>query len=354
MKALQLVHIGELAEVELPVPAPGVGELQIKTAAATICTSDLNDIARNPFGIKLPRVLGHEGAGVVAAIGSGVSGFAVGDRVAAHPVIPCGQCESCRRGLGHLCDHMGHLGLDRDGTFAEHFCLPASRARLIPEGVDGAVAALVEPVSVCLEAVRRARVSAGETVLVLGDGPFGIMISRLALLAGPARLILVGRHDFRLRQVPEAIRINERQSMDAARAVLAAAAGSPSGPRGGSSGSQRGGVDAAVLAAGSPAGVALCLRCLRPRGRLVIFSGLEAPAPVDLFRLHVKELEILGACNDEGYLDEAVGLLADPRLALDTLITHRLPFAEWRRAFALASGGKDEALKVAMTFGEAA
>jgi threonine dehydrogenase-like Zn-dependent dehydrogenase len=338
MKALQLLRLGELAEVKLPVPAPGRGELLIRTVAATICTSDLNDIARNPFGIRLPRVLGHEGAGVVAAIGSGVSGFAVGDRVAAHPVIPCGQCESCVRRLGHLCDRMGHLGLDRDGAFADYFCLPAPQARHLPEGVDTAVGALLEPVSVCLEAIRRARVAPGETILVLGDGPFGILISRLALMQDPAKLVLVGRHDFRLRQVPEAIRINERQSGDVPRAVLDATGG---------------GVDAAILAVGSAAGADLCLRSLRPRGRLVIFSGLEAPVPLDLFRLHVKELEILGACNDEGYLDEALGLLASPRLGLDALITHRLPFPEWRRAFALASGGKDEALKVAIVFGEA-
>ena len=84
----------------------------------------------------------------------------------------------------------------------------------------------------------------------------------------------------------------------------------------------------------------------------MIFSGLLGPVPVDLFRLHVKELEILGACNDQDYLDEALACLSDPALKLDSLITHRVPFADWRRAIQLASRGKDEALKVAITFGE--
>lgn len=339
MRALQLREVGLLEEVELPVPSPKPDEVLIRTVATTICTSDLADISHNPFGTVLPRVLGHEGAGLVVGVGEGVAGLKVGDRVAAHPVIPCEKCESCQRGLGHLCDQMGHLGVDREGTFAEYFAIPARRVRRLPEGVDTAVGALVEPVAVCLEAVRRARVSAGETVLVVGDGPFGIIISRLLLRLEPARLVLVGRHDFRLGQVPEATRINEREVGDVTEAVCDAAGGR--------------GVDAAILAAASAEGVGLCLRSLRARGRLVLFSGIPAPVAVDLFRVHVKELEILGACNDQGYLDEALCCLSDQDLGLGSLITHRLPFSDWRQAFDLAARGKDEALKVAMVFGEA-
>ncbi len=334
MRALQLRAIGDFGEVAFPVPSPKPDEVLIRTLATTICTSDLTDINHNPFGTPLPRILGHEGAGVVVAVGSEVTEFQAGDRVTAHPVIPCGKCESCQRGLDHLCDDMGHLALDREGTFAEYFAMPARRVRHIPDGLDPAVAALVEPVAVCLEAVRRARIAAGERVLVLGDGPFGLMISRLALRQKPSRVAIVGRHDFRLRRVPEALAINEK-TYDAA-TILA----------------ELGGVDAAILAAGSGAGVKLCLDALRPRGRLVIFSGLLDPVPLDLFRLHVKELELLGACNDQGYLDEALACLNDPDLGLASIVTHRVPFDDWRRAIELASRGKDEALKVAITFGE--
>jgi threonine dehydrogenase-like Zn-dependent dehydrogenase len=88
MRVLQLWAPNTLKQVQLPVPAPGPDELLVRTAATTICSSDLNDIARNPFGIRLPRVLGHEGAGIVQATGEQVRGFQRGDRVAAHPVIP--------------------------------------------------------------------------------------------------------------------------------------------------------------------------------------------------------------------------------------------------------------------------
>ncbi|MBN1580693.1 MAG: alcohol dehydrogenase catalytic domain-containing protein, partial [Anaerolineae bacterium] len=121
MKALQFQAIGQVNLVEIDLPRIGEDELLIKTGATTICTSDLNDIRENPFGIELPVVLGHEGAGTVVAVGNRVSSFRVGDRVAAHPVHPCGQCHNCRRGWGHLCASMAHFGLNRPGTFAQYF-----------------------------------------------------------------------------------------------------------------------------------------------------------------------------------------------------------------------------------------
>ena len=338
MRALQLQGINRLVEVQVPVPRPGSDEVLVRTVSTTVCTSDLNDIAHNPFGIVLPRVMGHEGAGVVAATGESVKGFQVGDRVAAHPVIPCRACDNCRRGLGHLCSNMGHLGLDRDGTFAEYFRLRADRVRRVPAGVPLSAASLLEPVAVCLEAVERGRVQRGDSVLVVGDGPFGILIARLASRASPRRIILVGRHDFRLSQVPDAVRIHEKRTTDVRQAVRAANEGI--------------GLDVAILAAGTQSALDLCAASLRARGRVVAFSAIQGPASFDLFRLHTQELEILGACNDPDLMDAALERLTDPQLRLGSLVTHRLPFDQWSRAFELARSGKDEALKVALEFGD--
>lgn len=225
MRALQLQALHQLVEVRLPVPSPRPDEVLIRTTATTICTSDLNDIAHNPFSITLPRVLGHEGAGVVAQLGAEVEGFGIGDPVTAHPVIPCRSCENCQRGLGHLCANLGHLGLDRDGTFAEYFRVRADRVRRLPPGVDFRFASLLEPVAVCLEAVDRGRIAAGETVLVLGDGPFGVLIARLALERRSARVVLVGHHAFRLRQVAGVTAVNARQSTDLPHAIREACGG---------------------------------------------------------------------------------------------------------------------------------
>lgn len=338
MRALQLFEPGRLREAQLPIPPPGPDDVLIRTSSTTICTSDLNDIAHNPFGIVLPRVLGHEGAGVIAAIGEKVQGFRPGDAVAAHPVIPCRQCGNCRRGLEHLCSRMGHLGLDRDGTFAEYFCIRADRVRRVPAGTSLHVASLLEPVAVCLEAVERGRIQPGDTVLVVGDGPFGILIARLATRCRPGKVILVGRHSFRLAQAPGAIPIHEKQTLNIREAVWAATNGQ--------------GADAAVMAAGTQAALDLCLASLRARGRAVIFSAIQGEATFDLFRVHTQELDILGACNDLNLIDSALACLMDPDLKLSSLVTHRLPFDQWERAFELARHGKDEVLKVSLNFAE--
>lgn len=325
MRALQMRAVGELMPTELPVPIPGPRDVLIRTLAATLCTSDLHDLDRNPFGIALPRVLGHEAAGVVVSVGAEVRGFPPGTRVAAHPVVPCETCVECSRGFGHLCLQMGHLGYDRDGAFAEYFVQRSDRIRPLPESVPATVGALLEPVAVCLQAVARAGPVVGREVLIAGDGPFGNLIARLVVRAGARRVVVSGRQPFRLGRIPgvEAVTNAPRASMDIA-----------------------------ILAVSAPAAAEECLAALRPRGRLVLFSALAHPPALDLFSVHVRELEIVGACNDEDRLDSALRCLSDPGLAIADLITHALPFAEWAEAFALARDGHDRALKVALTFPE--
>ncbi len=328
MEALQMRATGGLTLATLPVPAPGPRDALIRTLAATICTSDLHDLARNPFNIPLPRVLGHEAAGVIVACGAEARDLAPGMRVAVHPVVPCGECAECARGFGHLCARVGHLGYDRDGAFAEFFVQRADRVRRLPDDVPASVGALLEPAAVCLQAIARAGDVRGRDVLVAGDGPFGNIIARLAMRGGARRVIVAGREPFRLSRIPGVETITTAPPANSA--------------------------DLAILAVSSAEAAAGCLAALRPRGRLVVFSALHQPAALDLFSLHLRELEIVGACNDEDRLDQAMECLRDPALALREIITHELPFAQWREAFALARDGHDRALKVALTFPEAA
>jgi threonine dehydrogenase-like Zn-dependent dehydrogenase len=113
-------------------------------------------------------------------------------------------------------------------------------------------------------------------------------------------------------------------------------------------------MDIAILAVSSAEAALSCLASLRPRGRLVLFSALPDGAPLDLVSLHLRELEIVGACNDEERLDDALQCLGDPSLALHEIVTHLVPFAQWPEAFTLARDGHDRALKVALTFSEPA
>ena len=336
MQALMLKDIGQVELVEMPVPAIQEDQLLIKTGAATICTSDLNDIRSNPFGTPLPVVFGHEGAGTVAAVGVAVQGFRPGDRIATHPVHPCRACRACQEGLEHLCPHMQHFGINLPGTMAEYYVVRQDRARKIPDTVDFPLASLAEPVSVCLEALAQARLTKGGSLLIVGDGPFGVLIARLASTLDLAKIVIAGRHTFRLSFAGQAVQINTRSVADPLRAMQEAA---PSL-----------GYDAAILAVGTSQAFSECLQCLKPKGRLVVFSAIPEATPVDLFSVHVRELEIIGACNDQERFDAAVQMLADPRLSLASLITHRLPLHAFRQALRLAESGREEAMKVTLVF----
>jgi threonine dehydrogenase-like Zn-dependent dehydrogenase len=333
MKAILLREKDHIELVEVEQPAPEPDELLVRTGAAIICTSDLNDIHENPFGIRLPVVIGHEGAGTVAALGSAVQGFQAGDRVATHPVHPCGSCETCRSGSAHLCPNMEHFGIHLPGTMAGYYRVRQDRARRIPDTVTFPLAALAEPVSVCLEALAQARLSPGQSLLIIGDGPFGLIMARLAARMELARVSLSGWHDFRLALAGPVTAINTHGLADPLAALRELSGGL--------------GYDAVLLAAGSRQAFAEGFALLKPRGRLVVFSAITGSTPVDLFTVHVRELEIVGACNDQDRFDEAVEMLSDPRLGLAELVTHRFPLDEYRQAFALAADGKDRAVKVA-------
>lgn len=337
MKALVLDSPGKLIMKDVPIPELGRNELLIQTKAATICTSDLHDIQYNQFGIKLPMTMGHEGAGIVAAIGEDVKDFKIGDEVCAHPVMPCGQCSSCCRGLGHLCDNMSHLGIDKGGVFAEYFAIRQDRVRAKPDSLDFAAATLMEPVCVCIEALQRAQVGPGKNVLILGDGPFGILMSRLCRQYPDIKILMLGRHDYRLAFAgASVIQINEKKVGSVEEHIRETTEGM--------------GIDSAILCVGTNQAADLAIKVLRSRGTLAVFSAIPGRPAIDMFKVHVKELTIAGSCNDMGYLDQALDYLQDPHLGLPDVITHQLPFEEFRQAFDLAANGKDRALKVSMTF----
>ena len=323
MKAIQLKEPRKMVLTELPVPKPKSNEVLIKTKAATICTSDLHDIESNPFKIKLPNVLGHEGAGVIVECGENVKNFIPGMRVATHPVVPCGICEECRRGLEHLCSNMGHLGIDRLGTYAEYFIQREDRVRQIPDDMSFPLGSLLEPVANSLQAISRAGNIAFKKVLVVGDGPFGNIIARLAVKAGAAKVMVSGKHPYRLGMIP---------GVEIVSNVI------------------KNSVDIAILAVSSAEAVRTCMSSLRKRGRLVVFSLVEDPLPIDLFNLHISELEIIGCCNDEFKIDESLACLRDPGLNLSEIITHQISFEKWEQAFFLAKDRHSDALKVSIVF----
>ncbi len=334
MKALVLEDKEKLVMKDVPKPIPKSDELLIKTKASTICTSDIIDIQHNPFGIEFPMIIGHEGAGIVVAMGDEVTEFKLGDEITAHPVIACGECESCLRGLSHLCDCMEHLGLNHGGTFAEYFTIRKDRVRKKPDNMSFPQATLMEPMCVCIEAVKRANVQPGHRVLVIGDGPFGIMISNICSTINDTQVILLGRHEFRMNHAKNAIKVNGNAYPDVYKKIMEITDGK--------------GVDSAVLCVGTNVALDTAVECLRSRGTLSIFSGIHGKASIDMFRVQVKELNLCGSCNDMDYLDDA--LLSLSNGDADGIITHEFPFDEYQTAFRMATYSKSDALKITLCF----
>jgi len=339
MKAILLEAPNKASLREIPIPTPRPDEILIKTKAATVCTSDIIDMQNGIFADHMPIVMGHEAAGIVAAIGEDVTGINVGDGVAVHPVMPCYACSSCVRGLSHLCDEMKHLCFNCPGVFAEYFITRPDCVRIKPPNMSFAVASLMEPVCVCLEAVSRAQVNEDSRVLIAGDGPFGIMMSKIcALLRNPDLIIHTGFYDTRLAHINDRLTytINVNNVPDLAGKIMEYTDGY--------------GIDSAILCVSDPAALDVCVEVLRSRGILVLFTALPEKTPIDLMRVHLKELHIIGSNNDENYMDEAMRLLASPIMKLHSIITHEIPFGQWEEAFHLASEGKEHCLKVSMIF----
>jgi threonine dehydrogenase-like Zn-dependent dehydrogenase len=318
--------------IDAPVPVPSDDQVLVKTSATTLCTSDVIDIEHNPFGLGFPAVLGHEASGTIVEVGRAVRSLSAGQRVATHPVHPCRRCDSCKAGYGHLCENMLHFGLNMPGTFAEYYVAREDRVRATE--VDGLRACLAEPLSVCLEALEQARLSPDSSLLIIGDGPFGVIMARLAERKQVKRLVLVGWSDFRLSFAAGSCTINIRGMPDPVGRLLQGNHGAP--------------YDAVILAVASSEAIDQALRCLRPKGRLVIFAGYTEAQTIDLNLVHLKELELVGACNDEDRFDDALTLLKDA--SWSELITHQITFEDFERAFELVRFRKDECMKVALMF----
>lgn len=334
MKALVLQALNQVSYTDVALPTPTDEQLLIKTAASTLCTSDLHDIAENPFGAPLPLTMGHEGAGTVVQVGAAVSGFQVGDRVVTHPVHPCGACRACQDGMAHLCEAMGHFGLNMPGTFAEYYVVRADRARKLPTAVPFAVAALFEPLCVCLEALAQAHLKPGDHLLIVGDGPFGLLMAHLAQRMALGQVVLAGHQPFRLAHAgQQTITVNTAATTNPGEAMLAA----------------NGGVDydAVILATDSKVAFASSLPCVRRKGRFVVFASLLGDTPIDLMLVQTKELEVVGACNDAERLDDALAYLVAEHATLAPLITHTFPLEAYAEAVAIAAQGQAEAIKVA-------
>ena len=331
---------GDLRVDELPVPEPGPGQALVAVRYGGVCGSDLHYWKHGGVGdfrLKEPMLLGHEVVGTVVAYGSPVaSSPAVGTAVAVHPATPCGACPECLQDRRNVCRDTRYLGSAArfphvQGGFAAQVVVPAEQLRPLPEGLDLRRAALAEPLSVALHAVRRAGEVTGRHVLVTGAGPIGCLVVAAAKAAGAARVTVTDL-------LPAALEYARAAGADTL--VRADEPDDPGWPPE---------VDVAVEASGVAAGLDTCLRLVR-RGGVVVQLGMLPPGPSPFAGNLVvsREIELRGAFRFDAEFDEALRLLAaEP--AFDGLVSAVIPVTEAEPAFALAAD-RGRSCKVLLDF----
>jgi L-iditol 2-dehydrogenase len=321
MKALVLQEYKKLACQDLPVPQPAADEVLVAVKACGICGSDVHGMDGSTGRRRPPIVMGHEAAGIIAAVGANVTKWSTGDRVTFDSTIYCGECEYCRRGEINLCDNRRVLGVScedyrRDGAFAEFVAVPQRVLYRLPDGLPFEHAALVEPFSIALHAIRRAPISLNDTVVVVGAGMIGLALVQALRHTGCGRLISVDVADDRLALAKKfgATDLVNSARDNAAETLLRLTHGR--------------GADVAFEAVGITATVDLALRSLRKGGALALVGNV---APKIEFALQVavtRELSLYGSCSSRGEYPAVLDMLARGDLQPAPLISAFAPLAD--------------------------
>lgn len=337
---------GRVVVEEVPVPEISTGEVLIRVRACGICGTDIKKIQHGY--VAPPQIFGHEVAGTIVEVGGGVRRWKSGDRVVSFHHVPCGACFYCQRRLFSQCPAYKKVGLTagfepNGGGFAEYIrAMPWIVERgmvAIPPDVSFEEASFVEPVNTCLKAVEKARVVAGEVVVVIGQGPVGLLLMMLARRSGAEVMTsdpLLARRD-------ASVRFGAVGAHDPGDASL------PEDVRRRTEGR---GADAVFLAVPNPSLVGEALALARPGGRVLLFAQNDPVTRVELpaAAVGVEEKEILGSYSAAfDRQEEAARLVFERRLPVRELISHRMPLDGIEKALALAARPAGNSLKVVIT-----
>jgi L-idonate 5-dehydrogenase len=344
MHALVIHAPLDLRIEDVPTPEPDADQLLIRVRAGGICGSDLHYFNHGGFGtvrIKEPMVLGHEVSGVVARTGSAVTDMPVGTRISISPSRPCGLCQYCQQGLQNHCLDMRYYGSAMrtphvQGAFRQEIVIDRSQARVVADTLTDEEAAMAEPLSVALHAVRRAGPLLGKRVLVTGCGPIGALIVAAARRAGAAHIVATDVSPLPLQsalQVGADVALNVAEQADALVPFSA----------------NKGSFDVLFEASGNAAALRSAFDVLRPRG-IVVQVGLgggEVSLPMNV--VVAKEFELRGAFRFHEEFAVAVELLNKGLIDVKPLISGVFSYRDSIAAFK-AAGDRSKSMKVLVNF----
>jgi L-iditol 2-dehydrogenase len=321
MKAVYLEETKKIQVKDIQKSVPGAGEVLVKVDACGICGSDVHYWQHGRIGdfiVKEPMILGHEAAGTVVALGSGVDNVKVGDIVAIEPGIPCMKCDNCRGGMYNLCSEVQFFATPPvDGVMKEFVTHPAELVYPVPAGISAEIASLAEPFSVGVHALRLAKLQAGQKVLVFGAGIIGICVMLAALEAGAAEVAVVDIQDSRLARAKEM----------GASEVINSKNGEPNFHY----------YDAVFECTGAQACAISAVKAARSGGNIVMIGmGPNDMVQVPLLDAICREISIHGSFRYRNTYPVALHIIAKHKELFSKLITHHFTIDEAEKAFEVA------------------
>ncbi len=346
MKAAVLHGWNDLRYEEIETPQVRPEEVLCRVGACGICGTDIHIMQGHFKGVfppQFPFILGHEWYGEIAALGPGVEGFAVGQRVIGEPQKGCRVCPRCLEGRYHLCVNAPHprrgyklYGHNAPGAYAEYVAVDGTTIHPMPDGLG-----VEEGVSACnvgigIEAIRRAQIDIGDCVAVIGVGLLGLIILQLARISGAVKTIAVGRGH----RLETAGRLGADEKVDRTRGdVVERVKKLTNGA----------GADVVVECAGAEEAVQQALACVRRGGRVVI-AGISGGKHVslDTDRIALDELDVIGTRGAPNALTESINLLASGRITVKPLVTHQLPLSEVQKGMEIFSKRLENVIRVAL------
>ena len=314
MKALLLSEYNHLEITDLATPVPAADELLIEIAACGICGSDVHGFDGSSGRRIPPIVMGHEAAGTIAALGTDVSGFKIGDRVTFDSTVYCGQCEYCLRDEINLCDNRQVLGVScgeyrRAGAFAEFLTVPARIAYLLPDSFSFSEAAMLEAVSVALHGVAVSQMSEEDVVLVIGAGMIGLLLLQAARTAGASTVYVA---DVDATRLELATKFGADEVLQASGATLIEKMHDLTDGRG---------VDLVLEAVGRDETISGAIDCVRKGGTVTLVGNISPQVTLPLQKVVSRQIRLQGSCASSGEYPQAIELIASGKIQVAPLIT---------------------------------
>lgn len=339
MKAMVLHAGGDLRATTVPDPAPAPNQAIVKVHACSICGSDLHAFHGKHPRLTFPRVLGHEFAGEIVALGKDVRGYHVGQRVCCDIDLACGQCGPCREGRGNICEQLKTMGFDCDGAYAEFAAVPDFNLHALPDNVSYDQASAVQVLGISYHAVAdRVKPKAGERVAVIGAGPIGLGAALVARSLG-AQVTILDVLEFRLALakklgIPHAMNANEGDLRERA---LAATGGR--------------GFDRVVECVGGfqERTVADAVRMVKRGGQITVVGTFpENKATIPIAYIKDREIDLNFSRGNFRAFPPCLELIASGKVNPDLYISHRFPLAQAETALKLLEARGTEAHKVVL------